>query len=49
MTGLCEAINHLVEKRLQRALETGEIINVRDLASEVTESLADPDRLQRPA
>jgi hypothetical protein len=41
MPTLCEAINKLVEQRLRRALETGETINVPDLASEITESLAD--------
>ena len=41
MSGLCEAINNVVEKRLPRALKTGETINVPDLASEITESLAD--------
>ena len=48
MSGLCEAINNVVEKRLRRAFKTGETINktgetinVPDLASEMTESLAD--------
>jgi hypothetical protein len=41
MPTLCEAINDLVEQCLQRAIETGEMINVPDLASEITESLAD--------
>jgi chemotaxis methyl-accepting protein methylase len=41
MSSLSEAINDLVERRLRRALETGEMINVPDLASEITDSLAD--------
>jgi cytochrome P450 len=41
MANLCEAINKLVEEHLRRALKTGEIINVPDLASEMTESVAD--------
>jgi hypothetical protein len=41
MPNLSEAINELVEQRLRRALETGETINVYDLASEITASLAD--------
>jgi hypothetical protein len=41
MTNLCEAINHLVEKRLRRALMSGEVINVSDIASQMAESLAD--------
>jgi len=41
MTGLCEQINNLVARRLRRALETGATVNVPDLASEITESLAD--------
>jgi hypothetical protein len=41
MPNLCEAINGLVEQRLPQAIETGETINVPDLASEITESLAD--------
>jgi heptaprenylglyceryl phosphate synthase len=41
MPTLCEAINDLVEQCLRRALETGETINAPDLASEITESLAD--------
>ena len=41
MADLCEAINQLVEDRLLRALKTGEIINVPDIASQMTESLAD--------
>jgi hypothetical protein len=41
MTNLCEAINHLVEKRLRRALMSGEIISVPDIASQMAESLAD--------
>jgi hypothetical protein len=41
MPNLCEAINDLVEQRLRQAFETGETINVPDLASEITESLAD--------
>jgi hypothetical protein len=38
---LCEAINDLVEQRLRDAFETGHTINVPNLASEITESLAD--------
>ena len=41
MTALHDDINKLVEQRLRRALETGETVNVPDLASEMTESLAD--------
>jgi dihydrofolate reductase len=41
MPNLCEAINDLVEERLRDALETGQIINVPDLASQMTESIAD--------
>jgi hypothetical protein len=41
MTALHDDINDLVEQRLRRALETGETVNVPDLASEITESLAD--------
>jgi hypothetical protein len=41
MPDLYEAINQIVEKRLRQAFETGEIINVLDLASQMTESLAD--------
>jgi hypothetical protein len=41
MPKLCERINSLVEKRLRQALKTREIINVPDLASEITESIAD--------
>jgi hypothetical protein len=41
MLNLCEAINGLVEQRLRQAIETGETLNVPDLASEITESLAD--------
>jgi heptaprenylglyceryl phosphate synthase len=41
MPNLCAAIDHLVEQRLRRALKTGETITVPDLASEITESLAD--------
>ena len=41
MTALHDDINDLVEQRLRRALETGETVNVPDLASEMTESLAD--------
>jgi len=40
MPNLCEAINALVEERLHEALETGEIINVPDMVSEMAESLA---------
>jgi heptaprenylglyceryl phosphate synthase len=41
MPTLSEAINELVEQRLRRALDSGETINMPDLASEITESLAD--------
>jgi cytochrome P450 len=41
MTALHDDINELVEQRLRQALETGETVNVPDLASEMTESLAD--------
>jgi cytochrome P450 len=41
MAALHEAINNLIEQRLRRALETGETVNVPDLAAEMTESLAD--------
>jgi hypothetical protein len=41
MTALHDDINDFVEQRLMRALETGETVNVPDLASEITESLAD--------
>ena len=41
MTALHDDINELVEQRPRRALETGETVNVPDLASEMTESLAD--------
>ena len=41
MPNLCEAINDLVEQRLRLALETRHTVNVPDLASEITESLAD--------
>jgi hypothetical protein len=41
MTALHVDINELVEQRLRRALETGEMVNVPDLVSEMTESLAD--------
>ena len=41
MPDLCEAINDLVEQRLRDAFETGHTVNVPDLASEITESLAD--------
>ena len=41
MDNLYEAINDLVEQRLRDAFETGETINVPDLVSEMTESLAD--------
>ena len=41
MPDLGEAINDLVEQRLRLALETGHTVNVPDLASEITESLAD--------
>jgi hypothetical protein len=41
MPNLCEAINDLVEQRSREAFETGHTINVPDLASEITESLAD--------
>ena len=41
MPKLCEAINDLVEQRLREEFETGQIVNVPDLASEMTESLAD--------
>jgi len=47
MRNLCEAISGLVEERLRDAFETGETINVPDLA--ITESLADLIVLQRPA
>jgi hypothetical protein len=39
MTALHDDINDLVEQRLRRARETGETVNVPDLASEITESL----------
>jgi len=38
---LYEAINNLVDQRLRDAFETGQIVNVPDLASEMAESLAD--------
>jgi hypothetical protein len=41
MSNLCDAINDLVEKRLRDTFETGHTVNVPDLASEITESLAD--------
>ena len=41
MPNLREEINDLVEQRLRDAFETGHTINVPDLASEITESLAD--------
>jgi hypothetical protein len=41
MPDLYEAINDLVEQRLRDAFETGETINVPDLVSQITESLAD--------
>ena len=41
MNALHDDINDLVEQRLRRALETGETVNVPDLASKMTESLAD--------
>jgi hypothetical protein len=41
MPNLYEAINGLVEQRLRQGIESGETINVPDLASEITESLAD--------
>ena len=41
MPNLCDAINDLVEQRLRDALETGHAVNVPDLASQMTESLAD--------
>jgi hypothetical protein len=41
MPNLCEVINDLVEQRLRKAFETGQMVNVSDLASEITESLAD--------
>jgi hypothetical protein len=41
MPNLCDAINDLVEQPLRDALETGHAVNVQDLASEMTESLAD--------
>jgi hypothetical protein len=41
MPNLYEAINNLVEQRLRDAFETGQIVNVPDLASQMTESLAD--------
>jgi hypothetical protein len=41
MPNLCEAINDLVYQHLRDAFETGHTINVPDLASEITESLAD--------
>jgi len=41
MPNLCEAINDLVYQRLRDAFETGHTINMPDLASEITESLAD--------
>jgi hypothetical protein len=41
MPNLCEVINDLVEQRLREAFETGQRVNVSDLASEITESLAD--------
>jgi hypothetical protein len=40
-TTLHDDINELVEQRLRRALETGETVNVPDLALEMAESLAD--------
>ena len=55
MPNLCDAINDLVEQRLRDALETGHAVNVPDLASQMTESLADlivcsapPDEQLRP-
>jgi hypothetical protein len=41
MPKLCEGINDLVEERLREAFETGQIVNVPDLVSQITESLAD--------
>jgi cytochrome P450 len=41
MRSLREAINDLVEQRLQEATETGKFVDVPDLASEMAESLAD--------
>jgi hypothetical protein len=41
MPNLYEAINNLVDQRLRDAFETGQIVNVPDLASEMAESLAD--------
>jgi hypothetical protein len=40
-SNLCDAINALIERRLRHAFETGHTVNVPDLASEMTESLAD--------
>jgi len=41
MPSLYEEISQIVERRLREAFETGETINTLDLASEMTESLAD--------
>lgn len=41
MASLYDDVNRLVEKRVENAHETGELINLPDWVSEMTESLAD--------
>ena len=41
MSDLCDTINRLVEKHRRRALKTGQIIDVPDVATKLTECLAD--------